>query len=55
LSFSKQAHEHLNSIDTNIALIDGLQIAELMLDHELAVSVKDTYKIYRIDTDYFEK
>ncbi|MBU2511932.1 restriction endonuclease [bacterium] len=54
-TFSKEALDYSTNIDTNIVLIDGEQLAELMLDHELGVSVKDTYKICRIDTDYFEE
>jgi len=34
-------------------LIDGEQLAELMIDHNLAVSTVNTIEIKRIDNDYF--
>ena len=53
-SFSKETIEYSGNIDTNIVLIDGSQLAEFMLDHEPGVSIKETFKICKIDTDYFE-
>ena len=36
-----------------IVLIDGHQLAQLMIDHDVGVSVEKTYEIKRVDSDYF--
>ena len=36
-----------------IVLIDGEQLAQLMLDHDVGVSIEKTYEIKRVDSDYF--
>lgn len=52
-SFSKEAREYVLRIDNKIVLIDGAQLADLMIDHNLGVSPMATYEVKRIDTDYF--
>ena len=37
-----------------IVLIDGIQLCKYMIEHNLGVSVRQTYEIKKIDTDYFE-
>lgn len=39
--------------ENKVVLIDGKQLAELMIKHNLGVSVKETYQIKAIDSDYF--
>jgi restriction system protein len=53
--FSKEASQYALQIDTKIALIDGTQLARLMIDHGLGVSLVETYEINRIDSDYFSE
>lgn len=36
-----------------IVLIDGLRLASLMIEHNVGVSVIETYAIKKLDTDYF--
>ncbi|MBL8279609.1 MAG: restriction endonuclease [Pelomonas sp.] len=36
-----------------IVLIDGARLAELMIEHDLGVSVAATYKLKRLDSDFF--
>ena len=36
-----------------IILIDGNQLAQLMIDHNVGVSTTKTYEIKRVDSDYF--
>ena len=36
-----------------IVLIDGHQLAQLMIDHDVGVSIEKTYEIKRVDSDYF--
>ena len=38
-----------------IVLIDGARLADLMIEHDLGVSVEDTYQLKRIDSDFFEE
>jgi len=40
--------------DTKIVLIDGQQLAELMIDYDLAVSTIKNYSLKKIDNDYFD-
>ena len=40
--------------ETKIVLIDGEQLAQLMIDHNLAVTTEITYEIKKIDSDYFD-
>ena len=37
----------------HIILVDGKKLTELMIEHELGVSTQKSYRIKRIDTDYF--
>lgn len=36
-----------------IVLVDGVRLADLMIDHEVGISSR-TVKIPRLDSDYFE-
>ncbi len=51
--FSKEAHDYVSRIDSKIILIDGEQLAQLMIDHNIGVSSISTYEIKRVDSDYF--
>jgi restriction system protein len=35
-------------------LVDGKKLADLMIDHDVGVSLVETYKVKRLDSDYFE-
>ncbi len=52
--FPKSAYEFVNSIDPKIILIDGEKLASLMIEHNVGVTLKDTFEIKDIDNDYFE-
>ncbi|MBX3252899.1 MAG: restriction endonuclease [Chitinophagaceae bacterium] len=54
-SFSKEALNYAPKNETKIVLIDGVQLAQLMIDYNLGVSVQRTYEIKRLDNDYFEE
>jgi restriction system protein len=54
-TFSSEAWEYISHIETKIALIDGEQLSQLMIDHNLGVSPQQTYELKRIDNDYFEE
>ncbi|TVZ39356.1 restriction system protein [Alteromonadaceae bacterium 2753L.S.0a.02] len=53
--FSKGALEYVGMIQKKIILIDGVKLAALMIKHNLGVSVKETYEIKAIDTDFFNE
>jgi len=53
--FSKEANEYVSKIDNKIVLIDGQQLAQFMIDHNLGVTPVANYEIKRIDSDYFNE
>ncbi|RYE43397.1 MAG: restriction endonuclease [Sphingobacteriales bacterium] len=54
-SFTKDALEYVPKNETKIVLIDGDQLAQYMIDHNLGVSKVNSYEVKRIDSDYFEE
>lgn len=52
-TFSKQAREYVSLLDSKIILIDGEQLAELMIENDIGVSRVVSYEIKRVDSDYF--
>ena len=40
-------------IESMIILIDGEQLAKLMIEHDVGVSTIASYTIKKIDSDYF--
>jgi restriction system protein len=52
-SFSSEAHDYVSRIDPKVVLIDGRELAELMIDFGLGVTTTATYEIRRVDSDYF--
>ncbi len=53
-SFSSDAINYAQSIDSKIILIDGATLAGLMNDHDVGVARTQTYDIKRLDSDYFQ-
>jgi len=54
--FSKSARDYtatIDSRDSKVILIDGNQLAQLMIEHNVGVSTTETYEIKRVDSDYF--
>lgn len=51
--FSNGAKDYAQSIDAKIRLIDGEELAELMIDYDVGVSKIKTFEIKNIDSDYF--
>lgn len=54
-SFSPEAVQYAAFIDSRIVLIDGGQLADLMIDAGVGVSKVATYEVKRLDSDYFEE
>ena len=53
-SFTKNAHEYAKDIDPKVVLIDGVRLSDLMIDFNVGVSLDTTYKLKKLDSDYFE-
>jgi restriction system protein len=53
-SFSREANDYTNVINSKLILIDGEQLARLMVDHNVGVTAVDVYELKKIDSDYFE-
>ena len=53
-SFSKDALEYANSVETKVILIDGSRLVELMFDYGVGVSTVNNYAVKGIDSDFFE-
>ena len=51
--FTKEARDYVSQIDSKIILIDGEELAELMIDYNVGVSNAAIYEIKKVDSDYF--
>ena len=51
--FSNEAIQYASSIDCKIVLVDGEQLAQLMIDFNLGVSKIAFYEIKKVNSDYF--
>jgi restriction system protein len=54
-SFSKDAVDYVTRIDKKIVLIDGEELARLMIEHNVGVAEFQRYVIKRVDLDYFSE
>lgn len=52
-NFTKEAIEYTPRNETKIVLIDGHQLAQLMIDYNLGCTAQQTYEVKKIDSDYF--
>ena len=52
-NYTKEARAYLPKNETKIVLIDGKELAELMIDYNLGCTSVQTYEIKKIDSDYF--
>jgi restriction system protein len=53
--FSQGAREYVSLIDSKIVLIDGVTLAQLMVDFDIGVTSFAAYELKRIDSDYFSE
>lgn len=51
--FTKPAIEYANKIESKVVLINGRQLANLMIDFNVGVSDYKSFHIKKIDSDYF--
>jgi len=53
--FTQDAKDYALSSQYKVVLIDGERLADLMIEHDLGVSVAATYQLKRIDSDFFSE
>jgi restriction system protein len=52
-TFSSGAYEYVSKIDNKVVLIDGAELASLMIDNNIGVTSISKYELKKIDDDYF--
>jgi restriction system protein len=52
-AFTREALDYSPKNETKIVLIDGVQLAQLMIDHNIGVATQQVYEIKKLDNDYF--
>lgn len=52
-TFTKEARDFVSRIDSRIILIDGQNLAQLMIEHNVGVTPFVSYEVKKIDSDYF--
>ncbi len=53
--FTEDARSYVSKIGSKIVLIDGEQLSQLMIEHDVGVSTVSLYPVKKIDTDYFDE
>jgi len=53
-TFTGQALEYVQMIETKIILIDGDRLSDLMFEYSIGVASAGIYELKKIDSDYFE-
>lgn len=51
--FTKEAQEYVKNISNKVVLINGFNLAKLMIENDVGVSTVSIYKVKKIDSDYF--
>ncbi len=54
-TFTNDARQYAANIENKLILIDGLQLAQLMIENDVGVSTSARYEIKKIDSDYFSE
>ena len=53
--FSQEARDYVRHIENKIVLIDGKELAQLMIDYGLGVAEVATCAVKQLDADYFDE
>ena len=53
-NFTPDAIQFARGLSQKVILIDGIRLADLMIEHNIGVSTTRAIALKRIDTDYFE-
>lgn len=51
--FSAGAREAALGLDIKVVLVDGIELARLMVENNIGCGIKQVYEVKQIDTDYF--
>ena len=54
-TFTADARNYVKSIEKRVVLVDGAELAELMLGAGIGVLQQRTYVVQRVDSDYFQE
>jgi restriction system protein len=54
-NFTQGAKESVSKAASKIVLIDGIALAQYMIEFNVGVSTRKSYEIKRLDTDYFDE
>lgn len=52
-SFTADAKAYASTIQTTIVLVDGAQLADYMIAHDVGVTTAKRFEVKRVDSDYF--
>lgn len=53
--FTSDAKEYVRRIEKRIVLIDGQELAKLMIDHGVGVTAVRSFSLLRLNESYFEE
>lgn len=53
--FTDEARQFVKHLPQKVVLIDGEELAELMIEFDVGVNSTTTYTVKKLDTDYFEE
>lgn len=53
--FSVGAREAALGLDIKVVLVDGIELARLMVENSLGCSIKQIYEVKQLDSDYFSE
>lgn len=54
-SFSQDAKDYIRRIEKKIVLVDGKQLVDLMIEHNVGVVVAETYQVKRLEESFFDE
>ena len=53
--YTSDARDYVDRIENRVVLIDGEELARLMIEHDVGTTNVNVYRVRRIDSDYFEE
>ncbi len=54
-TFSKDTRQWVPNHPLKIVLIDGVQLAEMMIDYDIGVKTAETFAVKKLDLGFFEE
>lgn len=54
-SFTNDAIAYVKHMDPRVVIIDGKGLAELMIKYDVGVTTEQTYRVKRVDSEYFDE